>query len=71
MARLDRLKSGKEIAQLGACIGRDFDHRLIAAIAAENHPDFEGALDRLIEAGLLYRHGQRPEAKYSFKHALV
>lgn len=32
MARLDRLSSVKNVAQVGACIGRVFHHRLLAAI---------------------------------------
>ena len=71
MARLDRLGSGKEIAQMGACIGREFSYRLIAALNAGEHVSLDDALDQLVDAELLYRHGRPPDATYSFKHALV
>ena len=71
MARLDRLESGKEIAQLGACIGREFSYRLIDAIAPGDQAGLDDALDQLIHAELLYRHGRPPDATYAFKHALV
>ena len=71
MARLDWLESGKEIAQLGACIGREFSYRLIDAVAPGNQAGLDDALARLTDAELLYRHGRPPDATYSFKHALV
>jgi predicted ATPase/class 3 adenylate cyclase len=71
MARLDRLESGKEVAQIGACIGREFSYRLIAAIAPGDTSGLDDALARLIDAELLYRRGRPPNATYSFKHALV
>src|SRR4029077_6103505 len=60
MARLDRLGPGKEIAQIGAAIGREFSHSLLAAVVAEP----EAALDRLVTAGLLFRQGMPPHATY-------
>jgi predicted ATPase len=71
MARLDRLGSAKEVAQIGAVIGREFPHALIAAVARKELPQLRSALDRLIEAGLLFRQGVAPHATYLFKHALV
>jgi DNA-binding winged helix-turn-helix (wHTH) protein/predicted ATPase len=71
MARLDRLGSAKEVAQIGAAIGRDFSHALLAAVARQPETELQLALDRLIEAGLLYRQGDPPHATYLFKHALV
>ena len=71
MARLDRLGSAKEVAQIGAVIGREFSHALIAAVARKREPELRSALDRLIEAGLLFRQGVAPHATYLFKHALV
>ena len=71
MARLDRLGSAKEVAQIGAVIGREFPHALIAAVARKEEPQLRSALDRLIEAGLLFRQGVAPHATYLFKHALV
>ena len=71
MARLDRLGSAKEVAQIGAVIGREFPHALIAAVARKGEPELRTALDRLIDAGLLFRQGVAHHATYLFKHALV
>jgi predicted ATPase len=71
MARLDRLGSAKEVAQIGAVIGREFPHALLAAVARKPGPELHSALDRLMEAGLLFRQGRPPHATYLFKHALV
>ena len=71
MARLDRLGPAKEVAQVGAAIGREFSHALLAAVARKPEIELGSALDRLIEAGLLFRQGVPPEAAYLFKHALV
>jgi class 3 adenylate cyclase/predicted ATPase len=71
MARLDRLGSAKEVAQIGATIGREFSHALISAVAKKPEPELTSALARLIGAGLLFRQGIPPHASYLFKHALV
>jgi predicted ATPase len=71
MARLDRLGSAKEVAQIGAAIGREFSHALLAAVARRPEAELSAALDRLIAAGLLFRQGVPPHATYLFKHALV
>ena len=71
MARLDRLGSAKEVAQIGAVIGREFSHALLAAVARKPEQELQSALDRLIAAGLLFRQGVPPQATYLFKHALV
>jgi tetratricopeptide (TPR) repeat protein len=71
MARLDRLGPAKEVAQFGAAIGREFSHALLAAVVAMPPPDLGSALDRLTDAGLLFRQGVPPYATYLFKHALV
>ena len=71
MARLDRLGSAKEAAQIGAVIGREFSHALLAAVARKPEAQLDSALDRLIQAGLLFRQGAAPNATYLFKHALV
>jgi class 3 adenylate cyclase/predicted ATPase len=71
MARLDRLGEAKEIAQIGAAIGREFSHALLAAVARKPEEEVEWALDRIIAAGLLFRQGVPPHATYLFKHALV
>ena len=71
MARLDRLGFAKELAQIGATIGREFSHALLAALARKPEAGLRTALDRLIAAGLLFRQGVPPHAKYLFKHSLV
>ena len=71
MARLDRLGSAKEVAQIGAAIGREFSYSLLAAVAAKPEVELQSALDRLGRAGLLFRQGVPPHATYLFKHALV
>ena len=71
MARLDRLGPAKEVAQIGATIGREFSHALLAAVVRKPGAELGSALDRLIAAGLLFRQGVPPHATYLFKHALV
>jgi class 3 adenylate cyclase/predicted ATPase len=71
MARLDRLGPAKEVAQVGAAIGREFSHALLAAVVRKPEANLETALDRLVAAGLLFRQGVPPHASYLFKHALV
>jgi predicted ATPase/class 3 adenylate cyclase len=71
LSRLDRLGAAKEVAQIGAVIGREFSHALLAAVAGKPEPELGSALDRLMKAGLLFRQGVPPHATYLFKHALV
>ena len=71
MARLDRLAPVKEVAQIGAAIGREFSHALLAAVADRPEPQLCAALDELVNSELVFRRGAPPEATYSFKHALV
>ena len=71
MARLDRLGPAKEVAQIGAAIGREFSLALLAAVVRKPEPELGSALDRLMAAGLLFRQGVPPHATYLFKHALV
>jgi class 3 adenylate cyclase/tetratricopeptide (TPR) repeat protein len=71
MARLDRSPEIKEVAQVASCIGREFDHGLLAAIVDREDSDLRGALDQLIAAEPVFRQGAPPEALYIFKHALV
>jgi class 3 adenylate cyclase/predicted ATPase len=71
MARLDRLGPAKGVAQVGAAIGREFSHPLLAAVTRKPEAELGSALDRLIDAGLLFRQGVPPHATYLFKHALV
>lgn len=71
LARLDRLGPAREVAQLGAVIGREFGYELLAAVAERAEDELQAALDRLLEAGLVFRHGSPPDARFQFKHALV
>ena len=71
MARLDQLQQGKEVAQLGAILGREFDYEMLAAIAARDDPTLQTDLATLVEAELLYQRGRPPRATYIFKHALI
>ena len=71
MARLDRLGAVKEIAQVGACIGREFSYELLARTSALEHGALATALDRLVDAGLVTSRNAPPKATYTFKHALV
>src|SRR5262245_56568666 len=71
MARLDRLGPAKELAQIGAAIGREFSHPLLVAVVRKPEAELRTALDRLIRAGLLLRQGGAQYPTYSFKHALV
>ena len=71
LARLDRLAPVKEVAQIGAAIGREFSHALLAAVADRPEAELQAALDQLVASELVFRRGTPPEATYSFKHALV
>jgi class 3 adenylate cyclase/predicted ATPase len=71
MARLDRLGPAKEVAQIGAAIGRGFSYALLAAVMRKPEVELASSLDRLVQAGLLFRQGVAPSASYLFKHALV
>jgi class 3 adenylate cyclase/tetratricopeptide (TPR) repeat protein len=71
MARLDRFVPVKEIAQIGAVIGREFSYELIAAVAPMPRAQLEDALVRFGQSGLAFRRGTPPDAAYTFKHALV
>jgi len=71
MARLDRLGPVKEIAQIGAAIGREFDYALLNAVVGRDESPLRAALAQLEDAELLFRNGSPPDARYTFKHALV
>jgi class 3 adenylate cyclase len=72
MARLDRLGAeAKSVAQVGAAIGREFSHELVAAAGVLAEGPLRGALRRLVDAGLVFQRGEPPNAQYLFKHALV
>jgi class 3 adenylate cyclase/DNA-binding SARP family transcriptional activator len=71
VARLDRLASARDVAQIGAAIGREFSYELVATVSAWLPVDLDAALERLTTAGLISRRGTPPDASYLFKHALV
>jgi class 3 adenylate cyclase/predicted ATPase len=71
LARLDRLAAVKEVAQIGAAIGREFSDALLAAVTDRPEDQLHDALDQLVSSELVFRRGTPPEATYSFKHALV
>ena len=71
MARLDRLATVKEVAQLGATLGREFTYELLKAVSPLDEVTLQRGLDRLVEAELLYQRGLPPQTRYFFKHALI
>jgi class 3 adenylate cyclase/tetratricopeptide (TPR) repeat protein len=72
MARLDRLAPVmKEVAQIGACLGREFDHELLSAVVPLPDAELQAALDQLVAVELVFRRGVPPATTYIFKHALV
>jgi class 3 adenylate cyclase/predicted ATPase len=71
MARLDRLGPAKEVAQIGAAIGREFSYPLLAAVVGGPERELQSSLDRVVAAGLLFQQGLPPHGTYLFKHALV
>jgi class 3 adenylate cyclase len=70
-ARLDRLGEAREVAQIGAVLGRDFTYALLSAVGGIDDPALQSALDRLADADLLIAEGADQEANYRFKHALI
>ncbi|HKV07980.1 MAG TPA: protein kinase [Thermoanaerobaculia bacterium] len=70
-ARLDRLGSASEVAQLAAALGREFSEELLCAVSSEPPDKVRRELDRLVEAELLHRRGLPPNRRFRFKHALV
>ena len=71
MARLDRLAPVREIAQLGAMLGREFTYTLLHAVSPLGEDGLQQGLKQLVEAELVYQRGLPPEARYMFKHALI
>jgi len=70
-ARLDRLGNARGVAQIGAVLGREFSHALLAAVAEMPNSELESALEKLAETDLLFVDGVAPAAIYRFKHALI
>jgi TOMM system kinase/cyclase fusion protein len=71
MARLDRLATVKDVAQLGATIGRTFAYELLQAVSPLDEATLQHGLRQLVEAELVYQRGVPPQAAYTFKHALI
>ena len=71
MARLDRLAPVKELAQLGATLGREFSYELLHAVSPLDEGSLQQRLRQLVEVELLYQRGLPPQATYLFKHALI
>lgn len=71
MARIDRLGPAKELAQLAAVIGREFDYRLLAGVAPLAPEMLNERLVRLVSSDLLVQRGAPPDASYVFRHALI
>jgi predicted ATPase len=71
MARLDRLAPVKEVAQLGAVLGRSFPYDLIRAVSPLDEEVLQSGLAQLVDVELLYQRGHPPQAQYLFKHALI
>jgi class 3 adenylate cyclase/predicted ATPase len=71
LARLDRLAPTREVAQIGAALGRSFSHELLSAVSGIPQQRIDDALAQLVTAELIFRRGTPPDADYTFKHALV
>jgi class 3 adenylate cyclase len=71
MARLDRLGPAKEIAQIGAVVGREFSLELLAAVSSLPAAELARLVERLRASGLTFQEGSPPDAVFTFKHALV
>jgi predicted ATPase/class 3 adenylate cyclase len=71
MARLDRLPMIREVAQLGAVLGREFAYEMLRALAGVEDALLQDQLAQLVDTELLYQRGRPPRATYIFKHALV
>ena len=71
LARLDRLPDAKQVAQLGAVIGREFSYELISTVSDFPEKELETGLAQLVSSGLTHCRGEPPSAVYRFKHALV
>jgi class 3 adenylate cyclase/predicted ATPase len=71
MARLDRLGTAREVAQLGATLGREFSYEMIQAVSPMDEPTLQHELVQLVAAELLYQRGLPPRARYLFKHTLI
>jgi predicted ATPase/class 3 adenylate cyclase len=71
MARLDQLHTAKEVAQVGAVLGREFAYEMLQALVTQDDDTLQAGLAQLVGAELLYQRGRPPRATYRFKHALI
>jgi class 3 adenylate cyclase/predicted ATPase len=71
LARLDRLSAARQVAQLGATVGREFSYQLFQAVTPLSEPELRAALVKLVEAEILYQRGVGQQTRYFFKHALI
>ena len=71
MARLDRLSTARELAQLGAVLGREFSYELLQAVALIDETTLQQGMSQLVDAELVYQRGLPPRSWYIFKHALI
>jgi class 3 adenylate cyclase/tetratricopeptide (TPR) repeat protein len=70
-ARFDRSPAVREVAQVGAAIGREFPYDLLSGVVSLTSSELDAALGDLIGSGLIFARGAPPDASYTFKHALV
>jgi class 3 adenylate cyclase/predicted ATPase len=71
MARLDRVPTAREVAQLGAVFGREFTYEMLQSLAPHEEPILQDGLGQLVDSELLYQRGRGRRARYVFKHALI
>jgi predicted ATPase len=71
MARLDRLSAARDLAQLGAVLGRELAYDLLQAVSPLDEPMLQQGLAQLVDAELVYQRGLPPRSRYVFKHALI
>jgi serine/threonine protein kinase/predicted ATPase len=71
LSRLDRMPGIKDVAQLGASLGREFSHELIQAVSGLEDAKLRSGLSQLVEAEILFEKGRPPRTSYLFKHALI
>ena len=71
LARLDRLPTMREVAQIGAVLGREFAYEMLHALVTVDERTLQEGLAQLVATELLYQRGRPPRATYTFKHALV
>jgi predicted ATPase len=71
MARLDRVPAVREVAQLGAVLGREFAYEVLKGLTTIEESTLQERLAQLVSAELLYQRGRPPRARFFFKHALI